>query len=70
MLIAGQIHQKMIAAVKSLNDNTISIRDILLMARCMKMEKRGNIWSLKNTRKKDLDILSKIGFEPLQSSPD
>ena len=70
MLIAGQIHQKMIAAVKSLDDNTISIRDVLLMARCMKMEKRGNIWTLKNTRKKDLDILSKIGFEPLQSSPD
>lgn len=41
MLIAGQIHQKMIDAVKSLNDNTISIHDILLMARCMKMEEGG-----------------------------
>ena len=69
MLIAGQIHQKVIAAVKSLNDNTISIRDILLMARCMKMEKRGNIWQLKNTRKKDLEILSKLGFEPQSSVP-
>ena len=69
MLIAGQIHQKMIAAVKSLNDNTISIRDILLMARCMKMEKRGNVWSLKNTRKKDLEILSRLGFKPQLSAP-
>lgn len=70
MLIAGQIHQKMIEAVKLLHDNTISIRDILLMARCMKMEKRGNIWNLKNTRKRDLEILAKLGFEPMQSAPD
>ena len=69
MLITGQIHQKMVAAVKTLNDNTISVRDILLMARCMKMERRGEIWSLKNTRKKDLEILSKLGFEPQLSAP-
>ncbi len=70
MLIAGQIYQKMIDAVKSLNDNTISIRDILLMARCMKMERRGNVWNLKNTRKRDLEIFAKLGFEPMQSSAD
>lgn len=64
MLIAGQIHQKMISAVKSLNDSTISTHDILLMARCMKMERRNNVWNLKNTRKRDLDILKKIGFIP------
>lgn len=64
MLISAQIHQKMIAAVKKLNDNTISTNDILLMARCMKMERRGNVWMLKNTRKRDLDLLKKIGFEP------
>ena len=70
MLIAGQIHQKMIEAIKLLHDNTISIRDILLMARCMKMEKRGNVWSLKNTRKKDFEIFAKLGFEPMQSALD
>ena len=64
MLIAGQIHQKMISAVKSLNDNTVSVNDILLMARCMKMERRGNSWNLKNSRTKDLEILKKLGFEP------
>ena len=62
MLIAGQIHQKMIEAIKLLHDNTISIRDILLMARCMKMEKRGNVWNLKNTRKKDLEIFCTTWF--------
>jgi hypothetical protein len=65
MLIAGQIHQKMITAVKSLDDNTLSVHDILLMARCMKMERRGNTWNLKNTRKRDLQILKKLGFEPM-----
>ena len=64
MLIAGQIHQKMIAAIKTLDDNTISVRDILLAARCMKMERRGNVWNLKNTRKKDLELFKKLGFEP------
>ena len=64
MLIAGQIHQKMISAVKSLDDNTLSVHDILLMARCMKMERRGNSWNLKNARKRDLQILKRLGFEP------
>lgn len=41
MFIAGQIHQKMIEAVKSLHDNTMSIRNVLLMVRCMKKEKTG-----------------------------
>ena len=70
MLIAGQIHQKMIAAVKSLDDNTLSVHDILLMARCMKMERRGNNWNLKNTRKRDLQILKKLGFEPIATVSD
>ena len=64
MLITGQIHQKMVTAVKSLDDNTISVHDILLMARCMKMERRGNNWNLKNARKRDLQILERIGFKP------
>lgn len=64
MLVTGQIHQKMISAVKALNDNTISVDDILLMARCMKMERRGNNWNLRNARKRDLQILKEVGFEP------
>ena len=64
MLVTGQIHQKMIAAVKKLDNNAISVHDILLMARCMKMERRGNNWNLKNARRKDLQMLKQIGFEP------
>ena len=64
MLIAGQIHQKMISAVKKLDNNAISVHDILLMARCMKMERRGNNWNLKNARKRDLQIMKQMGFEP------
>lgn len=64
MLISGQIHQQMIQAVRSLDDNTISVHDIMLMARRMKMERRGNTWNLKNTRKRDLGILKQLGFEP------
>ena len=64
MLIAGQIHQKMKAAVKSLNNSTFSVTDILLMAKCLKMEKRGSQWILKNARKRDLQILELLGFKP------
>ena len=70
MLITGQIHQKMISAVKMLNDNTISIHDVLLMARCMKLERRANNWNLKNARNRDLQILKKLGFEPKLMIPD
>ena len=67
MLIAGQIHQTMIEAVKRLGCNTISTKDILLMARRLKMERRRGFWILKNTRAKELGILEKIGFVPLKS---
>ena len=70
MLVTGQIHQKMITAVKSLNDNTLSVHDVLLMARCMKMERRGSNWNLKNARKRDLAILKRWGFEPKLSAID
>lgn len=70
MLVTGQIHQKMLTAVKALHDSTISVHDILLMARCMKMERRGNSWNLKNTRKRDLKILERLGFVPKLMVPD
>ena len=70
MLITGQIHQKMIDAVRSLDDNTISVHDVLLMARCLKMERRGSNWNLKNARKRDLDVFKRLGFEPKLSVPD
>lgn len=67
LLVAGQIHHKVIEAVKGLSCSTISTRDILLMARRMKIERRGNFWLLKNTRKKDLEIFTKMNFKPAES---
>ena len=64
MLVVAQIHQKMIRALQKLHDNTTSINDLLLKARAMKMEKRGDFWNLKNDRKKDLALLEKVGFKP------
>ena len=65
MLVTGQIHSKMINAVKSLRDKTISTTDIMLMAKFLKMERKGNTWTCRNKRKKDLDTLEKLGFKPL-----
>lgn len=64
MLVTGQIHQQMTKALQKLNDNTTSIYDLLLKARALKMEKNGEYWYLKNMRKKDLEVLEKIGFKP------
>lgn len=66
MLITGQIHQHIMSAVKKLNDNTMSVSDVLLMAKFMKLELRGNSWNLRNTRKRDLRILEKMNFKPKQ----
>ena len=69
LLITGQIHQKMTEAVKSLDDNAISIHDIILMARAMKLELRGSIWNLRNARTRDLKILARMNFTPQRSIP-
>ena len=63
MLVTGQIHQKMVAAAKKLNDHTVSVHDVLLMARCLKMERRGKSWNLRNARTRDIQMLKTIGFE-------
>ena len=69
MLITGQIHQKVSEAEKLLNDNTMSINDVLLMAKFMKLELHGSNWNLKNTRKRDLQILEKMNFKPKRLVP-
>ena len=70
ILIVGQIHQKMITAAKALKTNTISEFDILSMARFIKMHRRGKIWNPENMRKRELDMLKKLGFEPETAVPD
>ena len=69
MLVVGQIHQAMIKSQQKLNDNTTSINDLLLKARALKLEKRGEFWALKNARKKDLAMFEKIGFKPQERIP-
>ncbi|MGN0866618.1 MAG: transposase [Oligosphaeraceae bacterium] len=69
LLVAGQIHQAVLAATRKLGDSTVSTRDLLLMARRMKLERRGDFWLLKNTRRKDLEILKRIDFVPRDAIP-
>ena len=69
MLITGQIHQQVVDAVKLLDDNTMSVSDVLLMAKFMKLELHGSSWNLKNTRKRDLQIMEKMNFKPKQLVP-
>lgn len=65
MLITGQLYSSLNSAVKKLGNTAISTQDILNMARCLKMERKGNTWTCRNKRKKDLEILEKVGFKPL-----
>jgi len=64
MLITGQIHHYVELSVKKLQDNTTSIYDALTMARFMKINLIKKKWHLCNTRKKDLERLKVMGFEP------
>lgn len=66
MLVCGRIHARVVGAVRSLGDPTTSVRDVLLMARRMKLVRRGGSWVLANTRKRDLAVLSRLGFEPVR----
>ncbi len=65
ILITGQLYARLNNAVKALGNNTISTQDILNMARCLKMDRKGNTWTCRNKRTKDLEILKKLGFIPL-----
>lgn len=65
MMIPGQLYSSLNRAIKGLGNTTISTQDILNMARCLKMERKGNIWTCRNKRKKYLEMLEKIGFKPL-----
>ena len=66
MLVCGRIHARVVAAVRSLGDSTTSVRDALLMARRMKLVRRGGGWELSNTRRKDLEKLARMGFVPVR----
>ncbi len=66
MLVCGRIHARVMAAVRSLGDSTTSVRDVPLMARRLKLVRRGGSWVLANSRKRDLETLKRLGFEPVR----
>ncbi len=64
MLITGILHSKLNEAVSKLKRSDISTIDVLLKAGHMRMVKNDKEWTLHNTRKKDIDLLEKLGFVP------
>ena len=64
LLVTGLIHEKLNAAVQSINKSSCSTFDILAKAGHMRMVYRDDIWQLHNTRTKDIELLKAIGFIP------
>lgn len=65
MLVTGLIHSRLNEAVKSLNKRSVSTFDILIKSGHMRMVLHNNgIWELHNTRTKDIELLSMMGFTP------
>lgn len=66
MLITGLIQTRLNAAVKSLKKSNISTHDISIAARYLRMVFEHGEWRLRNEMKKDLELLNKLGFTPLE----
>ncbi len=65
MLVTGLIHSKLNEAVKQLNKSSVSTFDILVKAGHMRMvHDEPEQWKLRNTRTKDLELLSQLGYAP------
>lgn len=69
MLVTGLIHSRLNESVKELKKSNISTFDILVKAGHMRMVYEESEWRLHNTRKKDLDLLTAIGFTPQKTYP-
>ncbi len=65
MLVTGLIHSKLNEAVKQLNKPSVSTFDVLVKAGHMRMVHDGpGQWKLHNTRTRDLELLSQLGYVP------
>ena len=64
MLVTGLIHSSLNDAVRKLGKSSISTFDVLVKAGHMRMVLEGEAWNLHNTRTKDIDLLSSMGFVP------
>lgn len=70
MLVTGLIHAKLNEAVRKLGKSSMSTFDVLVKSGHMRMvREEGTDWRLHNTRTKDLELLSKMGFIPEQNYP-
>lgn len=68
MLVTGLMHSKLNEAVKALDKSSLSTFDILIKSGHMRMiQQSDGSWRLTNTRAKDLEILSAMGFVPQKS---
>ena len=54
------------AAVKSLKKSSISTQDVSHVASCLRMVFERGEWRLQNDMKKDIELMGKLGFTPLQ----
>lgn len=63
---SGRRVGEVVAIVRSLGDPTTSVKDVLLMARRMKLVLRGGTRVLSNTRAKGLATLRGVGFGPVR----
>ena len=64
MLVTGLIHSKLNDAVRNLKQPDISTFDVLLKAGHMRMVLNEDEWHLHNTRTKDIELFSSMGFVP------
>ena len=69
MLVAGLIHSHLNEAVRKLGKASLSTIDVLSRAGHMRMVKDGDVWNLRNTRTKDLQLLAELKFTPEKSYP-
>lgn len=64
MLVTGLLHSSLNDAVRKLGKPSISTFDILIKAGHMRMVLEDGVWNLHNTRTKDLELFSSMGFVP------
>ena len=69
MLVTGLIHSRLNEAVRKLGRASLSTIDVLIRAGHMRMVKDGDVWNLRNTRTKDLQLLAELKFAPEKSYP-
>ena len=61
LLVASLIHREMAQKVSKIENGRLSVYDVMLMARMVKAQRRGNAWYATNTKKASKDVLEALG---------